>query len=90
MWLRAHARKCRWEEEVILVEEEMRRTKETYLYEAIRWEGRGNVSGLNGGQKAWTAKQAALWKSLHSHAQREFSHITSSYVPPKLELDIND
>lgn len=82
MWLRAHARKCRWEEEVVLLQEEMYRTTATFLYEAERWRTREEAA--TGGQKAWAARQAALWTSLRTHAKDEFATAQANHKAPSL------
>ncbi|RPD63605.1 hypothetical protein L227DRAFT_497044, partial [Lentinus tigrinus ALCF2SS1-6] len=59
VWLRAYARKSRWEEEVVLVYVEMLRTVEEMRRAARVWEGRANTE-LRGGYRAWATRQAHL------------------------------
>ncbi|THV00681.1 hypothetical protein K435DRAFT_656712, partial [Dendrothele bispora CBS 962.96] len=45
-WCKSYARAKRWEEEVILVKEEMRRSLVTLEHNAMNWEGRKIYLGL--------------------------------------------
>ncbi|KAK7017498.1 hypothetical protein VNI00_018627 [Paramarasmius palmivorus] len=63
-WSKAWARKRRWDEELHLVEEEMRRTVVTLQYEATEWRTRvlqGGDSALDEGMNAYAERQA-VWR----------------------------
>ncbi|KAJ7847056.1 hypothetical protein B0H13DRAFT_2362609 [Mycena leptocephala] len=65
-WSKAKARKERWEEEVELLREEMKRVLRFLRWRALWWEGRrgarreGVTPALRAGLEAYAARQAAL------------------------------
>ncbi|KAK7026660.1 hypothetical protein VNI00_015533 [Paramarasmius palmivorus] len=64
-WSKAWARKRRWDEELHLVEEEMRRTVVTLQYEAEEWRSRiveTGDSAVDEGMSAYAERQAS-WKA---------------------------
>ncbi|KAJ7038352.1 hypothetical protein C8F04DRAFT_1179974 [Mycena alexandri] len=68
-WSKAKARKERWEEEVELLREEMKRVLRFLRWRAVWWEerraSRGNVSReLASGLQAYAARQAALHRDI--------------------------
>lgn len=86
VWLRAHARKCRWEEEVLIVDLEMDRTLAWHMRLVDTWENR-RESGVSGGRKACAARQRALWQGLHDHASGVFAAARASKGMPELTID---
>ncbi|KAJ7115521.1 hypothetical protein C8R43DRAFT_1138146 [Mycena crocata] len=71
-WTRARARKTRWEEEVMLLTEEMRRTLRYLTWQANWWEARAEARPnatpqIRAGLRAYSAKQAAFHCRLHAH-----------------------
>ncbi|THU91454.1 hypothetical protein K435DRAFT_820836 [Dendrothele bispora CBS 962.96] len=62
-WCKAYSRAKRWEEEVILVKEEMRRCLVTLEYNAVQWDGRQGV-------RAYAYSQAAVYRDLASVFRR--------------------
>ncbi|KAJ7429660.1 hypothetical protein B0H11DRAFT_2265147 [Mycena galericulata] len=71
-WCRAHARKLRWEEEVLLVREEMRRVVRYLQWQALWWEKRIDARKdasreVAAGARAYARKQAALHRRLATH-----------------------
>ncbi|KAJ7102966.1 hypothetical protein C8R43DRAFT_1141089 [Mycena crocata] len=78
-WVRAKCRKTRWEEEVILLREEMRRVIRYLDWDKAQWEKRAKDSkdrldlGLTtrDGLQAYALKQAALRESLGIHFRAE-------------------
>ena len=73
-WLRAKARKDRWEEEMELVVSEMNWTVECFKYHEKRWERRAEgTQGL--GQKAYAWKQKAMWENWGKSAEERFKTI---------------
>ncbi|KAJ7431644.1 hypothetical protein B0H11DRAFT_2261644 [Mycena galericulata] len=73
-WCRARARKLRWEEEVLLVREEMRRVIRYLDWQAARWEQRAETRAdatreVRAGAKAYACKQAWLHRRMAVHFQ---------------------
>ena len=85
LWLRAHARKTRWEEEVEIVGEEMHRMGTSLQDRKDQWLRRTN-SSLGRGYQAWAYRQAALWGTLDTHATREFSEAQRIWKAPVMSL----
>jgi len=78
-WLRASARSQRWDEEVILLECEMKWTTEYFKFQKGKWEKWGEEremdvddSLLNEGLKSYAYKQADTWSRLESNAVEAF------------------
>lgn len=71
-WLRARARAMRWTEEVILVQEEMRRYQAFMTWQSVWWKEQGSKRATEGpleeGLKAYAGKQAALRAAYRDHA----------------------
>ncbi|KAK7024290.1 hypothetical protein VNI00_016414 [Paramarasmius palmivorus] len=67
-WMKARARDLRWKEEVLLLEEEMRRVLVTLEYEAKEWLARVATEDLTGplgeGVTAYALRQAAIRRGL--------------------------
>lgn len=69
-WTKAWARKRRWDEELQLLEEEMRRTVESMKYEARQWreyEGDApteDTTAVSEGQTAYSLRQASIREAL--------------------------
>ncbi|KAF9554491.1 hypothetical protein CPC08DRAFT_737663 [Agrocybe pediades] len=64
-WAQARARMKRWEEEVLLLREEMRRVLEYHKWKATWWESQAkrrnsNDAALNSGLAGYASKQAAI------------------------------
>ena len=81
MWLRAHARLSRFEEEVNILEAEMSRTKAALRFEENQWLVRAGDEEVAGGQ-AWGGREAGLGSALLEHATKEFKDARSTYRPP--------
>ena len=81
MWLRAHARKSRLEEELAILDAEMMRTEDALNYELTRWSGRLD-SALGPGHRAWAARQGTLWRTLYMHAKDEFATARAKHSCP--------
>ncbi|KAL0573749.1 hypothetical protein V5O48_008210 [Marasmius crinis-equi] len=87
-WCKAYARKCRWSEELHLVEEEMRRTPLSLEYQALVWEARTVMETGSPQAEAINAyghRQAALRRSIVA----KFVHLWSLPDPPKRKLTRN-
>lgn len=70
-WLKARARKMRWEEETKILQEEMRRVLATLEYEETEWTARGAArfttdDCLREGLAAYAAKQAHIRRAMHT------------------------
>ncbi|KAH9855406.1 hypothetical protein C2E23DRAFT_724163 [Lenzites betulinus] len=70
-WLKSRARKMRWEEEVRLLPEEMRRVLATLRYQQRVWLTRGvardaDDSALREGLVAYATRQAAMCHAMHA------------------------
>ncbi|KAJ7143254.1 hypothetical protein C8R46DRAFT_1167838 [Mycena filopes] len=78
-WARAKARKTRWEEEVNLLREEMRRVLRYLEWETNTWEERANVSNeavpveTRAGMRAYAKKQADVHRRLGAFYWRELN-----------------
>ncbi|KAJ7939847.1 hypothetical protein B0H13DRAFT_1850053 [Mycena leptocephala] len=77
-WARAKARKTRWEEEVQLLEEEMRRTLRYLEWQASWWESRQDArpeasSDLRAALRAYALKQAWLHRRLRDFFKSEWN-----------------
>ena len=59
-WLRAKARKERWEEEIDLVENEMEWTTRCFHYHEERWRQRA-LNAKGPGERAYAWKQNSTW-----------------------------
>ncbi|KAG0703197.1 hypothetical protein DFH29DRAFT_981987 [Suillus ampliporus] len=71
-WCRARARAHRWQEEVQLLHEEMRRVLAFFEWQAVWWETQGSERTFGSpeaaeGVVAYACHQASLWQSLASH-----------------------
>ncbi|KAJ7771164.1 hypothetical protein B0H14DRAFT_3509188 [Mycena olivaceomarginata] len=76
-WARAKARKTRWVEEAMILEEEMRRTLRYLEWQAVWWEGRqvGRPRAspqVQDGMRAYALRQAALHRRLAAHFKSEW------------------
>jgi hypothetical protein len=65
-WAKAWARKRRWSEELALIDEEMRRTKESLRYEAGKWRERVQLDSRpeSHGVNAYARRQASIRDAL--------------------------
>lgn len=74
-WAKGRARQLRWCEEVLLLQEEMRRIRVTLEAKAVWWEERSlsrpdmDGAGIEG-VRAYALEQAAVQRSLLSHFNR--------------------
>ncbi|KAK7041549.1 hypothetical protein VNI00_009136 [Paramarasmius palmivorus] len=73
-WCKAWACKRRWDEELELIAEEMRRTIESLKHEGRRWQGmQGDESPEGEGRAAYAARQASIRFGLASKFERMWS-----------------
>lgn len=79
-WLRAKARRDRWQEELTLLPDEMLWTVLTFLHHSQQWtsrEGQAQQQALRGHQ-AYAARQAAMWKKFAEDAGKRFRELRES------------
>lgn len=69
-WLRAKARKERWEEECILLKSEMEWTTRYYKHKSAGWTEL--ALGADDDKKHLAFAQSELWKFMHDRAKAEF------------------
>nr|VWP01792.1 Cytochrome P450 monooxygenase AKT7 (EC (AK-toxin biosynthesis protein 7) [Ganoderma boninense] len=81
LWLRAYARKARWEEERELVPFEMECTVRSFDGKARQWETWAVDGGRTPGHEAFAQRQIALWQSLRDHASAAFAAARANFVP---------
>ncbi|KAK7017916.1 hypothetical protein VNI00_018528, partial [Paramarasmius palmivorus] len=72
-WMKARARSLRWKEEVLLLKEEMRRTKVSLEHEAQEWLSRAAAdterNAISEGTTAYALRQAAIQRGLSTKFQ---------------------
>ncbi|KAJ8474293.1 hypothetical protein ONZ45_g16002 [Pleurotus djamor] len=71
-YVRAKARVDRWSEEVCLLEKEMNRTVESFLYDASRWARMADDQSLSPGGRAFCLKSARTWATRAKKTQAFF------------------
>lgn len=99
-WCRALARKDRWDEEVMLLEEEMRRVLRYLEWESEFWRGQGESrqdaeAGVAAGLRAYALKRAAHSERIGIHVrikwatsqQRTLTQITTLDSIAGLEVE---
>ena len=69
-WLRQKATTDRWNEQYVLVGEEMKQTVRTFEGKVEMWQKLGQGSC---GRKAYARRQAYVWQSLADNARKEFN-----------------
>jgi hypothetical protein len=84
-WCKARARMLRWKEEVLLLQEEMRRTSASLDGLAAEWEERAsNVwgpEGLHDGQRGYALRQAAIRRRIKSTFEARWSRRPIADLP---------
>ena len=78
LWLRAYARKCRWDEESVLVPFEMDSTVWYFGTQSGRWRQWAENGGTPG-HKAYAFRQSSMWASLRDHASDAFAKAQRMY-----------
>ena len=75
-WLRARARAERWNEEKVIVQQEMSWVVRTFGYMREVWEARAkNVGGDKPGHKAYAIREAERWERWAETARAEFAKV---------------
>ncbi|KAJ3710041.1 hypothetical protein C8R42DRAFT_597743 [Lentinula raphanica] len=92
-WCKAYARVQRWREEVLILEEEMRRTLVYFEWKAAWWEAKAEVQDFEAdhaaGVSAYAFQQANVWRSLKSSFERLWARNTDgsfAYQPNRRGL----
>lgn len=76
-WSKAYARRARWNEEVLLLREEMRRVLKFLKWKSRSWLGKGSDEVISSftscplqleGLRAYTYRQADIFGDIHNHA----------------------
>ena len=80
LWLRAHARKARWDEELELVKLEMECTVRSFARKAEQWEQWESLS-TTAGHTAFAYRQRDMWLRLRDHAAAAFATGRMKYIP---------
>nr|VWP01973.1 Cytochrome P450 monooxygenase AKT7 (EC (AK-toxin biosynthesis protein 7) [Ganoderma boninense] len=80
LWLRAYARKQRWDEEVVLVPFEMDCVLRCFGTKATDWEG-WSTGAHTPGHAAFALRQVAMWRNLKDHARSAFASARSTHRP---------
>nr|VWO96150.1 Amino acid permease family protein [Ganoderma boninense] len=78
LWLRAYARKCRWDEELELVPFEMECTIRSFERKAVEWEELAGID-ITEGHGAYAQRQVELWRTLRDHASAAFATARAKY-----------
>lgn len=98
-WCKASARAHRWQEECILIQEEMRQSLVTFKQQAIQWEMRGADSlklqfcdmeaAAIEGRSAYAARQTSLRRDLASFCRSKWSKMLEELAngPGGIALD---
>ncbi|KAJ7707270.1 hypothetical protein B0H14DRAFT_2646846 [Mycena olivaceomarginata] len=92
-WCKAYARVKRWQEEVLLLQEEMRRCLRTLEWQAAVWDGRAAATHYSGkrafspthmeGAMALAARQAALRRRLANRFRKLWQGVASGIERPE-------
>ncbi|TBU22471.1 hypothetical protein BD311DRAFT_676027, partial [Dichomitus squalens] len=80
MWLRARARKCRWDEERILVPFEMECVVRSFKKKETEWCDLAQSADLSG-HRAYAHHQAAMWRGLKEYAEDIFRCVQMEVQP---------
>ncbi|TBU55175.1 hypothetical protein BD310DRAFT_826463 [Dichomitus squalens] len=80
MWLRAHARKCRWDKERILVSFEMECVVRSFKKKETEWRDLARSADLSG-HRAYAHRQAAMWRGLKEYAEDIFRCVQMEVQP---------
>ncbi|KAJ7476816.1 hypothetical protein B0H11DRAFT_2234793 [Mycena galericulata] len=92
-WTRAKARKVRWEEEVLMLREEMRRVLRYLEWQATLWDARRESRQdmvdleLRGGLRAYAAKQAAMHREIGVFFKTQWGSSAGEIVRSLVEED---
>jgi hypothetical protein len=71
-WLRARAKKIRWEEEIELIPKEMEWTVLFFKHKAEEWQSLVDIAGTSG-QRSYAERQRAMWTGLQYKTTESFN-----------------
>ena len=77
-WLRARAKKLRWQEEIALIPREMEWTVAFFLYKAKQWKTTAD-SSRTAGPRAYALRQRAMWMHFADRATSSFNQCRLQY-----------
>ncbi|KAJ7035417.1 hypothetical protein C8F04DRAFT_955058, partial [Mycena alexandri] len=94
-WCRAKARKRRWEEEVLILREEMRRVLRYLEWQYAWWLARvsvreGEHAELRAGLAAYARRQADMYKGLEQHFREAWSQSIGSIAATMVTEEVED
>jgi len=80
-WLRARAQRQRWNEELILVRNEMDWTVRYYIYQSTVWKDRKSVAeGMDDmGAAVYAARKYAMWMHMAVTSADQFKNVNPTY-----------
>jgi hypothetical protein len=80
-WLRARARRDRWQEELLLTEHEMEWTRRYFGYISNRWRRWAELSKNENkaGHASYAFRQAGMWDSMADHCDSAFRKLCPTY-----------
>ncbi|KAL1741828.1 hypothetical protein HDZ31DRAFT_66538 [Schizophyllum fasciatum] len=88
-WCKAFARLRRWQEQILLVKEEMRRTRASLQHRANSWEARRLADARPGpvgeGARAYATRQWRIYEALNAH----FAELWRQ-APPTTQITVED
>ncbi|KIY60826.1 hypothetical protein CYLTODRAFT_482382, partial [Cylindrobasidium torrendii FP15055 ss-10] len=76
-WCKAYARRARWTEEVVLLEEEERRIVQSLCWYEAGWRARAHawhgLTAVNRGKRAYARRQADIYRRIHDNFTLRFT-----------------
>jgi hypothetical protein len=97
-WSKSYARLKRWREEILLLQEEMRRTVVSLHWEADQWEAKTRIDTFDGerleGCSAYAHEQAQIRRNLATRFEQDwndrFARTARDFDPGRLDLTAID
>ena len=83
-WLRARAKKLRWEEEIALIPREMEWTVLFFSHKSREWKGIADTSERSG-QRSYAERQSAMWQGLSQQCIASFNTCRGKYSAEPLQ-----
>lgn len=78
-WLRQKARTDRWEEQYVIVQEEMKQTVRSFEWKASQWDTLLEHGGP--GHESYARRQGAMWRGMAAEARGEFLRVAQLNIP---------
>ena len=79
-WLRARARKHRWQEELLLTKYEMQWTVRFFMYMARLWQTRRDLPSSTPNKRAYAEERISMWNDMGRTADVAFSKVNPSHT----------